>query len=65
MKHLSEMIEDANHAVTNIEITHGASLMELMKRPDFTHEQKMAVIALFAPVIESVKLAQSKFSFDV
>jgi hypothetical protein len=65
MLHLSQMIEDANHAVSNIQVVHGRAVMELMQRGDLTQEQKMAVIELFAPVVDALNVAQSKFAYNV
>lgn len=65
MLHISTMIDDANTAVAQIQVTHGRTLMQLMQRDDFSMEQKKAVMELLKPIEEAISVAQSKFSYSV
>jgi hypothetical protein len=59
--HISEMIENANHAVTNIKVAHNSVLVALMSRTDFTPEQKVAIVEMLEPVQDAISVAQTKF----
>jgi hypothetical protein len=59
--HISEMIENANHAVTNIKVAHNSVLVALMSRNDFTPEQRVAIVEMFEPVQDAISVAQTKF----
>lgn len=65
MLHISQMIDNANKAVSDIQVAHGKVIMELMKRSDLTHEKKLSIIELLEPITTSVKVAQSKFAYNV
>ncbi len=65
MLHIATMIENAGHAVTNIEVQHKRCLMALLQTNKLTQEQKMLVMELFKPTEEAIKEAQSKFAYDV
>jgi hypothetical protein len=65
MLHIATMIENAGHAVTDIEVKHKRCIMALLQTDKLTQEQKMLVMDLFKPTEEAIKVAQSKFSYDV
>lgn len=65
MLHIAVMIENANAAVTEIEVQNKRVLMEILKSADLSQEQKLKVIELLKPLEAAIKTAQSKFCYDV
>ncbi|MCE2597183.1 hypothetical protein K6Y31_20630 [Motilimonas cestriensis] len=63
--HISEMIDNANEAVTNIAVVHGNVMMELMATKDFTPEQKVYISDQLFKISDAISIAQNKFSLDV
>ena len=59
------MIENANHAVSDIKVTHGHVLMELMTSDKFTPEQRIVIVEMLEPIEDAISIAQSKFSMGV
>ena len=61
--HISEMIEAANAAVTNIKVTHGHVMMDLMADQSISPEQKVVISDLLFKIEDAISAAQSKFYF--
>jgi len=60
--HISEAIEQASNAVTDIQITYNKSLENIMFSDDFSREQKLLILKLIEPIKISIAEAQNKFS---
>ena len=65
MLHLSQMIEDASSAVTNIKVVQGNVLMELMQSNSFSQEQKQELVEALKPIDAAVSSALNKFSYEI
>lgn len=63
--HISEMIDNANEAVTNIAVVHGQVMMELMATQEFTPEQKVFISDQLLRISDATSIAQKKFSLEV
>lgn len=63
--HISEMIDNANEAVTNIAVVHSQVMMELMATQEFTPEQKVFISDQLLRISDATAIAQKKFSLEV
>ncbi len=61
MLHLSEAIENASEAVSNIAVVKGNCMMKIMADSELTHEQKLKIVELLKPVTQAITTAQSAF----
>jgi hypothetical protein len=65
MLHISQMIDSANSAVTEIKVSQGKCLMAIMSDSDFTQEQKMKLSELLKPIDVAISKAQTSFLYEI
>ena len=63
--HISEIIDNANEAVTNIASVHGRVMMELMNTKELTPEQKAFIFDQMSKIEDSISIAQKKFYLEL
>jgi hypothetical protein len=61
---ISQMIDNASHAVTEIKVVKGKVLMDIMQSKEFTQEQKVMIVELLKPIDTAVSVAVSKFNSE-
>tara|TARA_B100000700_G_scaffold296040_1_gene359472 strand:+ start:396 stop:593 length:198 start_codon:yes stop_codon:yes gene_type:complete len=59
--HLSQLIDNACEAVTNINLTLQKSKMALMSDASFTQEQKQAILTMLEPTESAISQATQSF----
>ncbi|MEC9318258.1 MAG: hypothetical protein VYD08_00045, partial [Pseudomonadota bacterium] len=59
--HLSQLIDNACEAVTNINLTLQKSKMALMSDTSFTQEQKQAILTMLEPTESAISQATQSF----
>jgi hypothetical protein len=64
MLHISQMIDQACEATSQIKVTQGHCLMDIMKDDSFTLEQKTKLVELLKPLDKAISNALSSFSFE-
>ena len=64
MLHISQMIDDASEATSQIKVTKANCLMEIMKDDLLSQEQKAKLVELLKPLDKAISNAQSSFSFE-
>lgn len=64
MLHISQMIDQASESVSQVKVTQGHCLMNIMNNDSFTQDQKIKLVELLKPLDAAISVAQSSFSFD-
>jgi hypothetical protein len=64
MLHISQMIDHASEATSQIKVTKANCLMEIMKDDLLSQEQKAKLVELLKPLDKAISNAQSSFSFE-
>lgn len=59
--HISQLIEQASAAAIDVKVVYQRTIMDLMMRDDFSHEQKLAIIELLNPLAGSIDKSIAQF----
>jgi hypothetical protein len=63
--HISQLIDSASHAVSEIKARKGLVMMDIMQSDKFSQEQKIAMVDLLKPLDLAIDNASSKFIVDM